>query len=346
MFIDQALIEGCDPAVLAVVIASGKQAGLGGWRPAFGIAPGAVAQHARRARRCAMQPQGTRATAEQAQGAVGVRRRLQPGEIGVGAIHREPIVERRADDAALIPALRLVQRRAAGENSAHVGWRRDAARHHVRGMRPLTAEMRDDLHHATRDRERFAIDRAAKGLEGFHQRGPPWRAHIARVTEIRGEKQKGLPQVVLNAFGHQTQVAYARGIRRNGRFPGVFERKHRRIEMRRPANAADPGRDDHGVARRASDEDLLEAANMMEGEKVQIVNNNNGERFETYTIRGERGSGVICLNGAAARRVQVGDIVIIISYAYMTPEEAKNFKGIAVFPDENNRLVINNNPAH
>lgn len=87
------------------------------------------------------------------------------------------------------------------------------------------------------------------------------------------------------------------------------------------------------------DEELLEAANIMEGEKVQIVNNNNGERFETYTIRGERGSGVVCLNGAAARRVQVGDIVIIISYAYMTPEEAKDYRGIAVFPDEHNRLV-------
>ncbi|MCC7246180.1 MAG: aspartate 1-decarboxylase [Saprospiraceae bacterium] len=87
------------------------------------------------------------------------------------------------------------------------------------------------------------------------------------------------------------------------------------------------------------DEDLLEAANIFEGEKVQIVNNNNGERFETYTIRGERGSGVICLNGAAARRVQVGDIVIIISYALMTPEEAKAFKPVAIFPDENNRLV-------
>ena len=87
------------------------------------------------------------------------------------------------------------------------------------------------------------------------------------------------------------------------------------------------------------DEDLLDAANMIEGEKVQIVNNNNGERLETYTIPGERGSGVICLNGAAARRVQVGDVVIIISYAYMTPEEAKDFRGVAVFPDENNRLV-------
>ena len=90
------------------------------------------------------------------------------------------------------------------------------------------------------------------------------------------------------------------------------------------------------------DEDLLEAANILEGEKVQIVNNNNGERFETYTIRGERGSGVICLNGAAARRVQVADIVIIISYAYMTPEEAKEFRPSAVFPDENNRLVKKN----
>lgn len=87
------------------------------------------------------------------------------------------------------------------------------------------------------------------------------------------------------------------------------------------------------------DEELMEAANILEGEKVQIVNNNNGARFETYTIRGERGSGVICLNGAAARQVQVGDIVIIISYALMTPEEAKAFKPVALFPDENNRLV-------
>lgn len=89
------------------------------------------------------------------------------------------------------------------------------------------------------------------------------------------------------------------------------------------------------------DEELMEAANILEGEKVQIVNNNNGERFETYTIRGERGSGVICLNGAAARRVQVGDIVIIISYALMTPDEAKTFRPVAIFPDDNNRLVKN-----
>lgn len=87
------------------------------------------------------------------------------------------------------------------------------------------------------------------------------------------------------------------------------------------------------------DEELMEAANIVEGEKLQIVNNNNGERFETYAIRGERSSGVICLNGAAARRVQVGDVVIIISYALLTPEEAKTFKPVAIFPDENNRLV-------
>lgn len=86
------------------------------------------------------------------------------------------------------------------------------------------------------------------------------------------------------------------------------------------------------------DEELMEAANLLEGERVQIVNNNNGERLETYVIRGERGSGVICLNGAAARKVEVGDIVIIIAYAFMTPEEAKNFKPAVCFPDEHNKL--------
>ena len=82
------------------------------------------------------------------------------------------------------------------------------------------------------------------------------------------------------------------------------------------------------------DEDLLDAANMIAGEKVQIVNNNNGERFETYIIKGERGSGCICLNGAAARKVVVGDEVIIISYALMDFEEAKTFKPSIVFPKE------------
>lgn len=95
----------------------------------------------------------------------------------------------------------------------------------------------------------------------------------------------------------------------------------------------------HYVGSITIDEALLEAANILEGEKVQIVNNNNGERIETYAIRGERNSGIICLNGAAARKFQPGDIVIIIAYALMTPEEVRNFKPATVFPDENNRLV-------
>lgn len=87
------------------------------------------------------------------------------------------------------------------------------------------------------------------------------------------------------------------------------------------------------------DEDLLDAAGIVPGERVYIVNNNNGERLDTYTIPGPRGSGVICLNGAAARRVQPGDIVIIMSYAQMTPEEARTFKPAVIFPDTaTNRL--------
>ena len=86
------------------------------------------------------------------------------------------------------------------------------------------------------------------------------------------------------------------------------------------------------------DEDLMDAAGMIEGEKVQIVDNNNGERLETYIIKGERGSGCICLNGAAARKVMVGDTVIIISYALMDFEEARHFKPTVVFP-ENNKVV-------
>lgn len=88
------------------------------------------------------------------------------------------------------------------------------------------------------------------------------------------------------------------------------------------------------------DEDLMDAANLIAGEKIQLVNNNNGERFETYVIKGERGSGKICLNGAAARKVQPGDIVIIMSYALMDFEEAKTFKPAVVFPDPaTNKLV-------
>jgi aspartate 1-decarboxylase len=88
------------------------------------------------------------------------------------------------------------------------------------------------------------------------------------------------------------------------------------------------------------DEDLMDAANIIENEKVQIVNVNNGERLETYVIKGERGSGMVCLNGPAARRVAVGDVIIIISYASMDFEEAKKWKPSLVFPDtETNRLV-------
>lgn len=88
------------------------------------------------------------------------------------------------------------------------------------------------------------------------------------------------------------------------------------------------------------DRDLMDAAGILPGERVYIVNNNNGERLDTYAIEGPRGSGVICLNGAAARRVQVGDIVIIMSYAQMTPEEAAGFSPKVIFPDTaTNRLV-------
>ena len=86
------------------------------------------------------------------------------------------------------------------------------------------------------------------------------------------------------------------------------------------------------------DEDLMDAAGLIAGEKVQIVDNNNGERLETYIIKGERGSGCICLNGAAARKVQVGDTVIIIAYAIMDFEEAKTFKPTVVFPKEGNKV--------
>lgn len=87
------------------------------------------------------------------------------------------------------------------------------------------------------------------------------------------------------------------------------------------------------------DKDLLDAAHILPGERVYIVNNNNGERFDTYTIAGKPGSGQVCLNGAAARKVQPGDIVIIISYASMTPDEAEAYEPIVIFPDtETNKL--------
>lgn len=87
------------------------------------------------------------------------------------------------------------------------------------------------------------------------------------------------------------------------------------------------------------DENLMEAATLIEGEKVQIVNINNGERLETYVIKGERGSGVICLNGPAARKVAVGDLVIVISYAIMTSDEAKTFTPATVHVNEKNEII-------
>ena len=86
------------------------------------------------------------------------------------------------------------------------------------------------------------------------------------------------------------------------------------------------------------DENLIDAANLIENEKVQVVNVNNGERLETYVIRGKKGSGICCLNGPAARRGMVGDVVVIISYASMAFEEAKKFKPWIVFPKEGNKL--------
>lgn len=94
----------------------------------------------------------------------------------------------------------------------------------------------------------------------------------------------------------------------------------------------------HYVGSITIDEELMDAAQIIENEKVQIVNINNGERLETYVIKGERGSGEVCLNGPAARKAQVGDVVIIISYCQMSREEAKGHRPTLVFPNEHNRI--------
>jgi aspartate 1-decarboxylase len=94
----------------------------------------------------------------------------------------------------------------------------------------------------------------------------------------------------------------------------------------------------HYVGSVTIDEDLMDAAHLIENEKVTILNINNGERFETYVIKGARNTGTICLNGPAARRVQLGDIIIVISYASMDLEEAKQWKPYLIFPNENNKL--------
>lgn len=99
------------------------------------------------------------------------------------------------------------------------------------------------------------------------------------------------------------------------------------------------GADLHYIGSITIDETLLEAANIIEGEKVSIVNINNGERFETYAIPGPRNSGEICLNGPAARKVHKGDVVIIISYGILDFEEAKSFKPAIVFPNEENNTL-------
>ena len=96
----------------------------------------------------------------------------------------------------------------------------------------------------------------------------------------------------------------------------------------------------HYVGSITLDENLMEAAQLFENEKVQVVNVNNGERLETYVIKGKRDTGTICLNGPAARRVAVGDVIIIIGYAMMDFEEAKNFKPSLVFPDEATNLLL------
>jgi aspartate 1-decarboxylase len=96
----------------------------------------------------------------------------------------------------------------------------------------------------------------------------------------------------------------------------------------------------HYVGSITIDENLMDAANIIENEKVQVLNLNNGERIETYVITGERGSGVICMNGPAARKAQVGDIVIIVSFGLFEFEEAKSYKPYIIFPDNNNNIVL------
>jgi len=95
----------------------------------------------------------------------------------------------------------------------------------------------------------------------------------------------------------------------------------------------------HYVGSITLDETLMEASNLIENELVQVLNISNGERFETYVIKGERNSGMVCLNGPAARKVEVGDLVIVVSYAIMDFEEAKTFKPALVFPDADNRVI-------
>ena len=141
-----------------------------------------------------------------------------------------------------------------------------------------------------------------------------------------------------------TNIQKSKEKRKN--YPNIFYLCHMKIEVLKSKihRVKVTGADLDYIGSITIDEALLEAANLIVGEKVSIVNVNNGERFETYIIRGERNSGTITLNGPAARKVQKGDIVIIISYALMDFEEAKTFQPTVIFPDEQtNRLMINTN---
>ena len=197
------------------------------------------------------------------------------------------------------------------------------------------------LRHAARRRRGFAPPHARRAQALGHRRG---RAQPAAQGDL-------LP------VGRRPHHAGGHDVERRPPHPGL----HRRAGGRHPFNRQHPHpimkfqievikskihrvtvtqADLNYVGSITIDEALLEAANIVEGEKVQIMDINNGERFETYTIKGERNSGCICLNGAAARKVQVGDVVIIASYALMAFEQAKQFRHWIIFPDTaTNRLV-------
>ena len=194
------------------------------------------------------------------------------------------------------------------------------------------------------------FDRRHRGMELSAQGGKIIFAEVERALELLCEAENRLAQLQSSAVGtirigaSDTIFEYFLAdkiVEFHERFPSV------KIELmadftpdtieKLKANRCDVAFVNLPIT---IDEELMEAANMIEGEKVQILDINNGERFETYIIKGERGSGAICLNGAAARKVAVDDLVIIVSYAMMDFEEAKSFKPWVIFPDSaTNHLV-------
>jgi hypothetical protein len=184
----------------------------------------------------------------------------QPGLEGLGRVQRQPGVQPTAEDALLVPALQRQQRAAAGHQPAGVGRGHHAAGQHVGRVRPLPAEVRHDLQHLAGLGQGLAVDVALEGLEGGHQRRMQRIGRIARVAQVRREEEKGLAQVVLQALGDQAEVADAGGVGRHRRGPDLLQRQHAGIEVGGAADAADPRRDDHRVARGAAEQDLLEAA--------------------------------------------------------------------------------------